>query len=112
MHRTSTSKPGVTIVTPAAGRPGTRIPSTGARLARLACAALVAAALLPSGRAGAQSASFGKNKVQYKTFDWHYIQTTHFDIYFDRGTEPLAEFTAAAAESAKTARAARKASLR
>ena len=25
---------------------------------------------------------FGKNIVQYKSFDWNYIQTEHFDIYF------------------------------
>ena len=25
---------------------------------------------------------FGKNIVQYKTFDWHYIQTEYFDIYY------------------------------
>ena len=25
---------------------------------------------------------FGKNIVQYKSFDWHYIQSKYFDIYF------------------------------
>ena len=25
---------------------------------------------------------FGKNIVQYKTFDWHYIQSQYFDIYY------------------------------
>ena len=25
---------------------------------------------------------FGKNIVQYKNFNWQYIQTNHFDIYF------------------------------
>ena len=25
---------------------------------------------------------FGKNIVQYKSFDWHYIQTEYFDIYY------------------------------
>ncbi len=47
-----------------------------------------------------QSTNFGKNKVQYTVFDWHYIQSTHFDIYFDKGDENIAAFTAAAAESA------------
>jgi len=46
---------------------------------------------------------FGKNKVQYHHFNWSYIQSDHFDIYFDEGTLPLANFTAAAAESAYTA---------
>lgn len=45
-------------------------------------------------------AQFGKNKVQYKYFDWYYIQTKHFDIYFTNDGEMLAEFTAHAAEDA------------
>ncbi len=43
---------------------------------------------------------FGKNKVQYKDFEWYYIQTNHFDIYFNQNGETLAEFAAKAAESA------------
>jgi hypothetical protein len=62
--------------------------------------ALALASLLAAGTAHTQSTSFGKNKVQYRTFDWHYLQTTHFDVYFDLGDEQLAEFTADAAESA------------
>ena len=45
-------------------------------------------------------AQFGKNKVQYKYFDWYYIQTSHFDIFFTNKGETLAEFTAYAAEDA------------
>jgi Tol biopolymer transport system component len=45
-------------------------------------------------------AQFGKNKVQYKTFSWYYIQTDHFDIYFTEEGPMLAEFTAYAAEEA------------
>jgi Tol biopolymer transport system component len=45
-------------------------------------------------------AQFGKNKVQYKYFDWYYIQTKHFDIYFTNNGDALAEFTAYAAEDA------------
>ncbi len=30
----------------------------------------------------AQDTYFGKNKVRYKKFEWDYIQTRHFDIYF------------------------------
>src|SRR5512135_3588336 len=44
--------------------------------------------------------TFGKNKVQYETFDWRYIQSEHFDIYFVKGSERIAEFTAETAESA------------
>jgi Tol biopolymer transport system component len=45
-------------------------------------------------------AQFGKNKVQYKDFEWYYIQTNHFDIYFSQNGETLAEFTSKAAEDA------------
>lgn len=50
----------------------------------------------------AQETTFGKNKVQYKEFDWYYIQSNHFDIYFDKGDDYIANFTADAAESAYT----------
>ncbi|MEW6511350.1 MAG: BamA/TamA family outer membrane protein [Bacteroidota bacterium] len=46
---------------------------------------------------------FGKNKVQYVKFNWWFLQTDHFDIYFSDGGQYLAEFTAAAAETAYTA---------
>jgi Tol biopolymer transport system component len=44
-------------------------------------------------------AQFGQNKVQYKVFDWKYIQSKHFDVYFSQGGEYLAQFTAMTAES-------------
>ena len=44
--------------------------------------------------------SFGKNKVQYRDFDWSYIQTHHFDIYFYGGEQTLAEFTSDVTEEA------------
>ncbi|MBL1212388.1 MAG: biopolymer transporter Tol [Ignavibacteriae bacterium] len=45
-------------------------------------------------------AQFGRNRVQYKEYDWYYIQTKHFDIYFSPEGETAAEFTAHAAEEA------------
>ena len=45
-------------------------------------------------------AQFGKNKVQYQEFDWKYIQSPNFDVYYDAGTKYLAEFTAFSAEKA------------
>ncbi len=42
--------------------------------------------------------TFGKNHVQYKTFDAKYIQSPHFDIYFTTGGAALAEFVAEIAE--------------
>ncbi len=47
-----------------------------------------------------QAQQFGKNKVQYKNFDWYYIQTEHFDIYFSQGGEYITDFTASVAEDA------------
>ncbi len=47
-----------------------------------------------------EAEGFGKNKVQYKEFDWLYIQSPHFDIYYYKGGRNLAEFTASAAEQA------------
>jgi Tol biopolymer transport system component len=44
-------------------------------------------------------AQFGQNKVQYKTFDWSYLQSKHFDIYFAQGGDYIAQYAAAVAES-------------
>ncbi len=52
--------------------------------------------------ASGQPEDFGKNKVQYTKFNWYYIQSDHFDIYFTDGGEELAEFTASVAESSYT----------
>lgn len=43
---------------------------------------------------------FGKNKVHIKDYDWYYIQTKHFDIYFSQEGETLTEFAAKSAEDA------------
>ena len=44
--------------------------------------------------------SFGQNKVQYREFDWSFIQTPHFDIYFYGDQQELANFTAEVSEDA------------
>jgi Tol biopolymer transport system component len=61
--------------------------------------ALSALMLLASGLAWSQNSVYGKNKVQYKNFEWEYIQTNHFDIYFSQNGYELAEFAADAAEN-------------
>ena len=43
---------------------------------------------------------FGQNKVQYNDYEWFYIQTEHFDIYFTEEGKINAEFCAAVAEDA------------
>ena len=59
--------------------------------------------LFLSGTFLVQSQDFGKNKVQYRNFDWKFIQSSHFDVYFydDAGLN-LATFTAEIAEDALT----------
>lgn len=41
---------------------------------------------------------FGKNKVQYTNFDWRYVQSEHFDVYFTTGGENIATFVLDTAE--------------
>ncbi|MBI3005216.1 MAG: PD40 domain-containing protein [Ignavibacteriales bacterium] len=41
--------------------------------------------------APAQFYYFGRNKVQYTEFDWHTLQTEHFDIYYYPEMKELAE---------------------
>lgn len=43
---------------------------------------------------------FGKNKVQYNSYDWSYLQSENMDIYFYKGGEALAEFAAPIGEQA------------
>jgi len=48
----------------------------------------------------AQFFFFGKNRVQYEEFDWRFIETDHFDIYYyDSKNYHLAQFTAESLES-------------
>jgi Tol biopolymer transport system component len=47
-----------------------------------------------------QGLGFGKNKVQYSNFNWYFIQTDHFDIYYYDNGYDLAQFAAHAAEDA------------
>ncbi len=47
-----------------------------------------------------QNSVFGKNKVQYRKFEWQFIQSHHFDVYFAQHGYDLAVFTAEAAEEA------------
>ncbi len=44
--------------------------------------------------------SFGQNKVQYGNFDWKFIKSSHFNIYYYTEDIDLAEFTAEIAENA------------
>lgn len=47
-----------------------------------------------------QTTYFGKNKVQYDVFEWQFIQTKYFDIYFYGNGYETAKFAATVLESA------------
>ena len=72
--------------------------AVGASMKRIAVVG--ALMLMASSLALSQNSVYGKNKVQYKDFEWEYIQTNHFDIYYSQNGYELAEFTADAAEDA------------
>lgn len=55
--------------------------------------------LLAAASVSAQETYFGKNKVQYRDFDWNYIQSRHFDVHFYGESYPVAKFTADVLES-------------
>lgn len=61
-------------------------------------AALIVVSATP---AMAQYYSFGKNRVVYEDFEWRYIQSKHFDVYYygEKNYE-LAEFAAKSIEAA------------
>jgi hypothetical protein len=42
---------------------------------------------------------FGKNRVQYKEYDWFYLPSEHFEVYFYVGGENLAKYTLLASET-------------
>ncbi|MCF7805077.1 MAG: biopolymer transporter Tol [Candidatus Marinimicrobia bacterium] len=48
----------------------------------------------------AMGQSFGQNKVQYKDFEWSFIRSDNFEVYFYPGHRDLAVFTAETAEKA------------
>lgn len=47
-----------------------------------------------------QFVDFGRNKVQYSDFDWHILQTEHFQVYYYKEEKELAEIGANYAEEA------------
>jgi Tol biopolymer transport system component len=56
--------------------------------------------LLSVSPASGQYFRFGKNKVQYDSQEWYFLQSTHFDVFYHEGAFELADFTAKAAEDA------------
>ena len=60
------------------------------------CAALLLAAAPATGQLG----GFGKNKIQYRDFDWKIYHSQHFDVYYYESEAVLLEKLASFAESA------------
>ena len=64
---------------------------------------LALAGMLAAGNpceADGQYFRYGKNKVQYESHEWFFLQSEHFDVYYYEGGYHLADFAAKAAESA------------
>jgi len=81
------------------GRPAARQPRArwwAAALLGTAAAALAWVALAPP--AAGQYIRFGKNKVNYREFDWRVLQSEHFDLYYYPEEEEFAQLALAAAE--------------
>lgn len=67
---------------------------------RLVAFVLWAVVVAPSAQGQFTSVQFGKNKVQYQSFEWRYITSPHFDIYFHDSLDYIAKFCAYKAEDA------------
>ncbi|WP_225975577.1 hypothetical protein [Panacibacter ginsenosidivorans] len=65
----------------------------------LVFAALIVVALLPFfSLAQVNTVDYGKNRIQYKKFDWKFYQSPNFNTYFNQGGLELAKFVAQVAE--------------
>lgn len=62
---------------------------------RLAAVALALACAAP---AAAQTGPFGKNKIQYRDFQWHVLSGEHVDVYYYPEERAIAELALAYAE--------------
>ncbi|MBD3169409.1 MAG: hypothetical protein GF307_07990 [candidate division Zixibacteria bacterium] len=70
------------------------------KVAKIIILTLILAALATGSIYAQEQQWFGKNKVQYRTFNWYYIQTRHYNIYFYQDADILAEFAARELEKA------------
>lgn len=61
---------------------------------------LLLSILIFSGWQSNSFSQFGKNKVQYQDFDWKYIESKNFDVYYNDGSKYLATYSAIKAEEA------------
>lgn len=69
--------------------------SKGKEIFTLACALL----MFTTGTfSQVNTVEFGKNRVQYKNFKWHYYQTDNFNAYFYQDGQTIAKYVAQIAE--------------
>lgn len=67
---------------------------------RFVTLAALAVGVVAASAFSASAQGFGRNKIQYDDFDWHVLETEHFDVYFYPEERELAEIGAQAAEEA------------
>ena len=78
-----------------------RIPAALSGMALPTLSLLLASLLaLPPSVEAQYRTSFGKNKIQYRDFDWQIYHSPHFDIYYYSAEEHLLEKVVSYAESA------------
>ncbi|HLR38320.1 MAG TPA: hypothetical protein VK084_09750, partial [Chitinophagaceae bacterium] len=51
------------------------------------------------GKAQTNTVKFGKNRLQFKLFDWQYLKTDHFCTYFSQNGDKLGTYVARTAET-------------
>lgn len=49
-------------------------------------------------QAQVNAVEFGKNRIQYKKFDWHFYQSENFNVYYNEGGLELAKYLVQVAE--------------
>ncbi|TAF90276.1 MAG: hypothetical protein EAZ47_11280, partial [Bacteroidetes bacterium] len=54
--------------------------------------------MLQTGTAQVNAVTFGKNRMQYKKFDWKLYQSPNFNTYFNQGGLELGKFVTQIAE--------------
>jgi hypothetical protein len=53
---------------------------------------------LPALHAQSGMIEFGKNRVQYRQFDWQFYETDHFNVYFYQGGQEIGKYVILSAE--------------
>jgi len=62
------------------------------RVRLVVCFFLVATSLPNFLKAQVNSVEYGKNRMQYKKFDWKFYQSPNFNTYFNQGGLEIAKF--------------------